>query len=180
MNDDRPADGWMQTVSGKAFYPLNPRLDDIDIEDIAHALGLICRYGGHTRWFYSVAEHCVLMSYAVSLENRLWALLHDATEAYMSDLIRPLKRVMPTYVEHERNLMLAICAKYGLPFDEPAEVKEADTRILRDERTILMSKPPQPWVIDEQDIPSLGVNPQGWTPHEAKMEYLSRFRELTA
>src|SRR5438128_12538670 len=81
---------WMQTYTGRAFYPLDPRLDDICIEDIAHALSMLCRYGGQCQEFYSVAEHSVLMSYAVNPQHALWALLHDATESYMGDLIRPL------------------------------------------------------------------------------------------
>jgi hypothetical protein len=88
---DRRGD-WMQTFTGRAFYPLDPRPEDIDPVDIAHALSLICRYGGHSSRFYSVAEHCVLMSHAVAPEHALWALLHDATEAYLGDMIRPLKR----------------------------------------------------------------------------------------
>lgn len=169
---------WMQTFTGRAFYPLDPRPEDIDLADIAHGLSMLCRYGGHVTRFYSVAEHCVLMSRAVAPENALWALLHDATEAYMGDLIRPLKRQMPQYAEAEADLMLVICHRFGLSFDEPAEVKAADTRILRDERAALMRKPPQPWLSIE-NVPGLGVPVRGWLPAEAEARYLVRFHELT-
>jgi hypothetical protein len=171
---------WMQTYTGKAFYALNPTLDSIDIADIAHALGMLCRYGGHVRQFYSVAEHCVLMSHAVAPENALWALLHDSTEAYMGDLIRPIKRRMPAYAEAERDLMLAICQRFGLDWDQPAEIKEADTRILLDERAVLLGPSPQRWGIDIESVQPLGVTLQCWAPEDAAWQYLERFRELTS
>lgn len=171
---------WMQTFTGKAFYALSPTLDSIDIEDIAHALSMLCRYGGHCTAFYSVAEHCVLMSYAVSPENALWALLHDSTEAYMGDLIRPIKRQMPAYAEAEADLMLAICQKFGLDWPQPAEVKEADTRILLDEREVLLGPSPQKWGESIETAEPLGITIYGWSPAEACYRYRERFRELSA
>jgi uncharacterized protein len=171
-------DDWMQTFTGRAFYPMAPHVDDIDPIDIAHALSLICRYGGHVRRFYSVAEHCVLLSHAVRPENALWALLHDATEAYVGDMIRPLKGAMPAYRDAEDRLMLVICDRFGIGYDFPDEVKAADTRILRDERAALMSPSPLPWKSLE-DVPPLGVQVEGWSPAVAEERYLSRLAELT-
>lgn len=168
---------WMQTFTGRAFYPLAPHVDDIDPVDIAHALSLICRYGGHVRRYYSVAEHCVLMSTAVSPENALWALLHDAAEAYVGDMVRPLKRMLPAYRQIESHLTFVICMRFGLPRACPAEVKAADNRILRDERDALMSVAPLPWVSIE-DVPALGVTISGWAPEEAEHRYLARLGEL--
>lgn len=176
MNDERG--DWMQTYTGRAFYPMDPRVEDIDPLDVAHALSMLCRYGGHTRRFYSVAEHCVLMSQAVSPENALWALLHDATEGYLGDVIRPLKRALPAYRAVEDRLMEVICDRFGLPPDCPAEVKLADNRILQDERRALMGAPPRPWESVEQ-VPALGVDIQAWAPAEAKLRYLMRLNELT-
>lgn len=170
---------WMQTYTGRAFYPLEPNVNDIDPVDIAHALSLLCRYGGHVSRFMSVAEHCILMSHAVAAENALWALLHDATEAYMGDLIRPLKLAMPAYCEAEDRLMAVICDRFGLDPVCPAEVKAADNRILRDERAALMAEPPLPWASIE-DVPALGVHIQGWDPATAERIYLARLAELTA
>jgi hypothetical protein len=170
---------WMQTFTGRAFYPMAPRVEDIDPVDIAHALGLICRYGGHVKRFFSVAEHCVLMSHAVAPENALWALLHDATEAYLSDMIRPIKRAMPEYRAAEWRMQQAIVDRFDLPtLDLPDEVKEADIRILHDEREALMATPPLPWSSIE-DVPALGVKVEGWEPPCAKERYLERLHALT-
>jgi uncharacterized protein len=170
---------WMQTYTGRAFYVMSPAAEDIDPVDVAHALALICRYGGHVNRFYSVAEHCVLMSHAVAPENGLWALLHDATEAYVGDMIRPLKHAMPTYREAEDRLMTVICDRFGLDHACPDEVKAADNRILRDERAALMAVPPLPWSSIENVRP-LGVRIEGWLPVEAERRYLDRLHELLA
>lgn len=171
--------GWMQTFTGRAFYPLDPRPEDIDPVDIAHALGHLCRYGGHVRTHYSVAQHCVLMSEAVSPANALWALLHDATEAYVGDVIRPLKRALPAYVEIEDRLMDAICVRFGLDPVMPAEVKDADNRILLNEGRELLGPPAQSWGALE-DLEPLDVSLVPWTARHAKDLYLSRLAELGA
>lgn len=171
-------DGWVQTFTGRAFYPLDPQPADVDPADIAHALSLLCRYNGAVRSFYSVAEHCVLLSYAVPAEHALWALLHDATEAYMADLVRPLKAHMPAYVAVEDALMRVVCDRFGLPHGMPAEVADADYRILLNERAALMAAPPQSWGPVE-DMAPLGVSVEGWSPAEAERRYLDRLAELT-
>lgn len=170
---------WMQTYTGRAFWPLDPRPEDIDPTDIAHALSMLCRYGGHVRDFLSVAEHCVLMSQVVSPAHALWALLHDATEAYLGDLIRPLKLQMPAYRDIEQRLMAVICERFGLDPVCPKEVTAADNRILRDERDALMAEPPLPWTSIEQ-VPALGVKIWRWPPDVAERHYLRRLRELGA
>lgn len=182
MSTDDPArrGDWMQTYTGRAFWPLDPRADEIVPADIAHALSMLCRYGGHTRSFYSVAEHCVLMSMKVPAEHALWALLHDATEAYLVDLPRPIKRQLPQYKAIEDALMVHICARFGLDPREPAEVIEADSRILLDERAVLMSAPPRPWRQDEAGVEPLRVRIEGWQPARAELEYRTRLWELTS
>lgn len=167
----------MQTYNGRAFYPLDPRTEDVDPIDIAHALGMICRYGGHSREFYSVAEHCVLMSHAVPEADALWALLHDAAEAYVIDLPRPLKYALPDYRAIEDRVMGAVCERFDLGGPCPPAVKAADLRILRDERDVLMGRPPMPWVSIEQVQP-LGVSIECWPPPRASSEYLMRLGEL--
>lgn len=173
-----PRGDWMQTFTGRAFFPMDPRPDDVDILDIAHGLSLLCRYNGHVRRFYSVAEHCVLMSHAVSPENALWALLHDATEAYVGDMIRPLKRQMPDYAAAEDAVMAAICFRFGLDYTCPPEIKAADTRILRDEREALLGPSPLPW-LSVEEVEPLGVFITPWGPERAEWEYLERFTVLT-
>lgn len=178
MSEDWKAGDWMHTFTGKKFYPMDPRAEDICIEDIAHSLGLQCRYNGHVKEFYSVAEHCVHMSYAVSPKNALWALLHDATEAYVGDMIRPLKKFMPEYVVAEDNVMAAICERFRLTqLTMPKEVNDADNRILLTERDALMVKTDHRWAVD--DLEPLPVTIQGWSASWAEFMYLLRFKELT-
>lgn len=174
----RSRGSWMQTFTGRKFFPLAAQVEDVDPTDIAHALSLICRYGGHVRRFYSVAEHCVLMSYAVPPADALWALLHDATEAYIGDMVRPLKQHMPEYRAVEDRLMTVIAARFGLATDVmPVSVKDADNRILLDERAALLSEPPEAWQQDH--LAPLGVPVMGWMPRLAEWNYLDRLAELT-
>lgn len=168
---------WMQTFTGRQFFPLEPRVEDIDILDIAHALSMQCRYNGHVQRFYSVAEHCVLLSHAVDRELALWALLHDAPEAYIGDMVRPLKINMPDFRAADDHIMAVIAEKYGLAGVEiPPAVKDADTRILLNERDALLSAPPRPWAVHGAP---LNVTIQAWAPARAEREYLNRFVQLT-
>lgn len=177
MTDSWHRGDWMQTYTGRRFYPLDPRGRDIEAVDIAHALSLLCRYAGHVDRFYSVAEHCVLVSQSVAPEHALAALLHDATEAYVVDVPRPLKLQLPDYQAIERKVWLAVIAHFELDVDLPGEVKEADTRILLDERNALMPRSER-WFVDDEYKP-LGVKIEGWLPAEAERRYLARLDELT-
>lgn len=168
---------WTQTYTGRQFWPMDPRADEIHIADIAHALSQLCRYNGHTLTHYSVAEHCVHLSYAVSAEAALWALLHDATEAYVGDMVRPLKRHMPKYSAVEDHLMTVIAECFGLPGQRPPdEVSMADTRIIIDEKEALMGPGPADWGLP---FPRLGVKIHAWDAPTAEAAYLARFDELT-
>ena len=93
---------WIQTYTGKQFYPQDPRVEDIDIEDIAHALSLTCRFNGHVKEFYSTAQHVVLSSMFAPFYCKWEALHHDDSEAYISDLTSPVKGMLPqyTFLEH--------------------------------------------------------------------------------
>jgi hypothetical protein len=177
QTEERRLGDWLQTYTGRAFWPLDPDPAEIDIIDIAHALSMLCRYGGHAREFYSVAQHSVLMSWKVAPENALWALLHDASEGYLVDLPRPLKHFLPDYKRFERRLMIAICLRFGLDLTEPDEVKAADNRILVDERAVLLGEPPLPWHSVE-NVDPLGVEIQPWAPVVAKEKFLARFTAL--
>lgn len=181
MSGDRG--DWMQTFTGRQFFPTDPRPEEVVAEDIAHALSLICRYGGHVDRFYSVAEHCWLMSYAVPAEDALWALLHDAAEAYVGDMVRPLKRQMPDYCFTEGRVLTAILDRFGIPYVKrtamPDSVKDADNRILLTERAVLMSaEPPGRWFQD--DMAPLDVTVRGLPPSEIERLYLDRLDELLA
>ena len=163
---------WMQTFTGREFYPLDPRMEEIEIRDIAHALSLSCRYGGHSLCFYSVAEHCVHIAEAAPDDMKLVALLHDASEAYLSDVIRPIKPFLENYDSIEEGLMAVIAGKFGFQWPMPAEIKRLDNAILADERDQVMAKPPRDWHLPE---PPLGVHLPCWSAEEAEIEFLHAF-----
>lgn len=173
---DLAGTAWMQTYTGRAYWPLNPRAEDVCIEDIAHSLAMQCRYNGHTLGFYSVAQHSVLVSQHCSPENQLWGLLHDAPETYVTDMIRPIKRHVVGYGEIEALTEKAIAEHFGLPLPIPDEVKLIDERILNDERDCLMAKPPRPWNLRCEPI---GIRIYSWPPEMAKARFLERFYWLT-
>jgi uncharacterized protein len=168
---------WLQTFTGGCFWPLDPRPDEVRIEDIAHSLSMRCRYGGHSRAFYSVAEHSVLISIAVPQQHALWGLLHDAAEAFSADVPRPLKQCLPDWKPMEARIMAAVCTRFGLPHAEPAAVKAADNAILADERAALMATCAQEWDVLP---PPLGVVIRGFAPWDAEERFLRRFQELSA
>lgn len=176
MSEDRG--NWIQTYTGKQFYPLAPAPEEVHTADIARALSMICRYGGHSHRFYSVAEHCVLMSYAVPEEWALWALLHDAAEAYVGDMVRPLKRMLPQYSEIENGVLLAILSHYGVEGGPalPYPVKDADNRIILTERAALFPEPIGIWESD--GLTPLPVEIQCWPSDIAEGMYLARLYTL--
>ncbi len=172
----RSRGSWMQTYTGRQFFPMDPDPAEVDIRDIAHALSMQCRYNGHVQRFYSVAEHCVLVSRAVPPKHALWGLLHDATEAYVGDMVRPLKNHMRAYQQAEDRVMQAIAEKFDISPEMPAAVRETDTLLLLDERAALLGEPPAPWAVEGEP---LGMEISAWNPERAEAEYLARFEELT-
>lgn len=175
----RTESDWLLTYSGKAYWPLDPRVEDVCIEDIAHGLSMLCRYAGQTKWFYSVAEHCVLVSHMVPPELALEGLLHDATEAYCSDIVRPLKRALPDYARIERLNDLTIRSKFHLPHDESPLVKQADTNILLAEGHELLPPIPSGRQWNTGGVWDPRVKLYFWLPPIAEMRFLERFEELT-
>lgn len=113
----------LQSPEGAEFLP----------SDIAHSLAHLCRYNGHVSQFYSVADHSLRVADIVSPENKLTALMHDATEAYLGDMVRPLKQIMPDYRALEGRLWRAIAQRFGMPAEIPQEVHDADEAVGRAE-----------------------------------------------
>lgn len=173
-NADR-AGNWMQTFSGRQFWPIDPRADEVEIEDIAHALAHACRFAGHCEAFYSVAEHSVLVSQIVPPEHALVALLHDASEAYVVDIPRPLKPYLSGYKEIETRVWRAIADRFGLPHEMPASVKEADNAVLLAEADQIMKPHPAPW-----SVPGVAADVviNCYSPRTARYVFMNRFREL--
>jgi 5'-deoxynucleotidase YfbR-like HD superfamily hydrolase len=170
-------DGWIQTFTGKRIYPLNPKVEDIDIYDIAHSLSNQSRFAGHSTHFYSVAQHCVLVSLSCSPDDALWGLLHDASESFLVDIPSPLKRLpeFQAYRDAESKLMGIICQVFGLPSEEPVNVKIVDKRMLVTEARDLTLSEGRGWAADVEPY-DFHIKP--WSPEHARAKYISRFHEL--
>jgi hypothetical protein len=176
--------GWLQTFTGRRFWPLAPRPEDVCIEDIAHALSMICRYNGHTRTFYSVAEHSLLVATAVERYvpsdsyQQLQALLHDAAEAYLCDIVRPIKPALVGYQAAEDRVDLAIGIALGVAIAPKTElIAQCDRRILCDEAQALMhiELEPNAWW---RNGPALDVQIVGLRPDIAERLFLERYHRL--
>lgn len=170
---------WIQTNSGKRLDVTDPEPDQIDIFDIAHALANTCRFGGHCRTFYSVAQHSVHVSYLVPEPLAVVALLHDAAEAYLTDVPSPFKELMPDYQRLEHRLWRAIAGKFGLPTELPEEVKHADLVALATERRDLLKRMPDRWPVLDGISPD-PVMRKPVNPDEARRIFLIRYGALKA
>ncbi len=184
---------WITTYTGRRFSPLYPNPNDVDIEDIAHALSNICRFGGHTKEFYSVAQHSFYVAEWVAdwlkTTNRYWkahvvaqALLHDAPEAYMGDVVTPIKVTMGDYKKAETVLMETIFEGLGILVpvrggEVCQAIKKIDLSMFLTEY-IQLFQGAKPYV----EVPE-GVEPWHeldiycWTPDEAKKNFLGMWRK---
>lgn len=159
---------WVQTYTGRKLDLLAPTADMIHLRDIAHALANLCRFTGHTKRFYSVAEHSLWVSQRVPAEHALAGLLHDATEAYLGDVSSPLKALLPDYKLMEQRLWHVIADKFGVPRNLPASVKEQDLCALVTERRDLLNPCAHHWDDSLEriapaaaEIPPFGSSPVG-------------------
>lgn len=187
---------WTHTSRGRALDLLDPQPEDIDLEEIAEALGRQCRYAGCVRRFYSVAEHCVLIAEHLvtwaSPQVALAGLLHDAAEAYTGDITWPMQSVLwgdddagrivrerYRLVQYRLDRLIAAAAGAEPDLFHCHAVKQADLRILLDERAALLTEPPpRPWFSDELGLSPLGVHIEGWAPDVAAVAWLSTLRAL--
>jgi hypothetical protein len=180
---------WMQTYSGRKVDLKCPQPKDIYIDDIAHALSMMCRFGGHCKNFYSVAEHSLLVERVVALNlpdtktMNLAALLHDAAEAYLGDVISPLKKLLaPKTVDLEGLWLDAIRKRFELPMylqPLPSVVHEADAIMLKIEVFNLFDSVIPEWGFQENKptIPEQ-LQPKCLSPAEAREAFLKRYYEL--
>jgi uncharacterized protein len=168
---------WMQTYTGYQFWPADPRAEEIHLADIAHSLANQCRFAGHCLKFYSVAQHSIIVSRIVPPEDAAWGLLHDATEAYLVDLPRPVKRYSKLgdeYRQLEGCLMTAICERFALPPEEPDSVKLSDDIVLMTEKRDLM-----PGLFKWREVATpLPEEITPMAPEEAEIAFLDRALEI--
>jgi 5'-deoxynucleotidase YfbR-like HD superfamily hydrolase len=172
---------WIITYTNGQFWPLDPRPEEIHIEDIAHALALMNRFAGHSKFPYSVAQHSIACSYVVPKEHALGALLHDASEAYICDIPKPAKRFMPEYVQIEENIMEAVEAKFDVD-TYTVEIKQADIGMLVTEAATLF--PDATWYKDTKYWHGSAPLQYDYVIEElywwqSEEMFLERFHELT-
>lgn len=129
--------GFIRTYSGRKFWPMRPDARDVCMDDIAHALSLNCRWGGHCCYHYPVAAHSLHVSYMA--EDAFQGLMHDASEAYLVDLPKPIKERIDIYKQIEYNVMLVIAMKFGFHWPESPNTKQADEAALSMERDALFT-----------------------------------------
>ncbi len=166
----------MRTRSGRMFWPLEPRAEEADIRDVAQGLSCMCRFNGQCREFYSVAQHSVIVSRHLPEGMRLWGLLHDCSESFFPDMITPVKRAMPEFDAYEKALLRVMVGAFGLPPEEPAEVKRADRAVLAAEARDLFST--RLSLAAHPDIDPISETIRPWSPAEARERFLARYAEL--
>jgi predicted HD phosphohydrolase len=193
---------WFLTYTGKKFFPFQPNVADICLEDIAHSLSRICRFNGHTQEFYSVAQHSAEMAQMAvrdgePVEVARWCLLHDAAEAYLADLYRPIKANIAWTVPNgkqaeygdwssafvpfenvESRLLYAIARRFDLLLPIPAKVAEYDERMLATERRDLLRPGGPAWenFTAQPYPPPFRLYPVN--PYAAEGFFLSMFQTL--
>ena len=173
---------WIRTYTGKKFYPTNPMEEHVDIKDIAHALSLLCRFTGHCKKFYSIAQHSIHVAELCPPKYRLYGLLHDASEAYMHDLATPIKERLPEYKVMENYLLAKILRSFGLDPQVPRLVKSADLSMLCYEANSLLPLGLKGFNLPKGLPEQLGLNKHKivpWYPEKAEKEFLKKFREYS-
>lgn len=163
-------DTWIQTYTGKEFRLDRFPPDQFNMLDVAHALSHLCRYTGHTKHFYSVAEHCVYAYEVAPDELKRTALLHDLSEAYLGDMASPLKNMIQGYRDIEHALMLAASKVYDFHYPLPNPIKWIDIRLLQTERLALLGDEPKSWELDAIDPYDITI--QCWDSVYAKQKFI--------
>lgn len=171
---------FIETYTGRKFYSLDPTPEMVSIIDIAHALSNQCRYSGHSEKFYSTAQHCcILASYVENVMKGtaldcLQILMHDAAEAYLADMPRPIKQHMPEFRKWDYKIQFTIRDWLGLTdVAVPPWQDELDSRVIVDERAQIMSDSGNNWGMD--NVKPLGVEIDPWLPAMAEVQFLFRY-----
>ena len=183
----REANQYIRVHTGIKFYPLDPHIEEISIEDIAHAGSNTCRWGGHCDEFFSVNQHCCLVHDLLPWDLRRAGLLHDASESYILDMPRPVKYQIPQYLRIEDWLMQNIAARFDFDLEELEDIKGADDYVLYLERQNLFACGGAREVLSDRAVDfffAQRINPDNlprlvpWSPKQAKAEFLKRYSNL--
>lgn len=182
-DEKNQAKGWILTYTGRRVWPLNLQSEDIDIRDIAHALAGENRWTSQSREWFSVGQHSLLVSEKVPSEFALWGLLHDASEAYLRDLPKPLKDLPEAqwYRDAEERAMKAICERFWLPLEMPQEVADADRIMAATERRDFIVGNFPDWEIKLSDGTPAKPYPEKLhplTPGMVEKLFLDQFKRL--
>lgn len=168
----------VSTKSGRRVSLLNPSPSQIVIGDIAHGLAHQCRFNGQTNKFYSVAQHSVLVASILPRELRLAGLLHDASEAYLGDVVQPLKDLLPEYQSIETNFCEVLGARFGVNLQHNDAIRHADLVVLATERRDLMPMDTADWSSIAGITPmSRSIKPK--SPEAASAQFMEMFFMLT-
>ena len=170
--------GWIPTYTGRKFYPLDPRLEDIDIKDIAHHLSRQVRWTGAVHTFFSTAQHSLLVSYLCDPPDALYGLLHDASEAYLHDINRVVKQLdaLSGYRDLEERIQRVIFARFRLNGPMPASVKRADDLLAETERRDLLPRGTPDMAADPARCLDWSIVPK--SPQDSERAFLARFDAL--
>lgn len=175
----------IQTFTGQWITPLDPPHGEINIVDIAHSLAMTCRFSGHCRKYYSVAEHSVVVSELAGHDEDLarWGLMHDASEAYLPDVARPIKEHLLGFKAWEHALLKSVADTFSLPWPIPKDIKYLDTLALKAEAELLMHD--REWQIDDyasalgiENFETEAVHIIAVNPYVARELFLERFKKL--
>lgn len=168
---------WVVTMSGHRFNILNPDPEQVVLEDIACSLARQARFNGHTKFFYSVGQHaCLCAQVSPTKEIALQMLHHDSTEAYIGDLVSPVKALLPDFHLIESRIHWAISQKFGLEFPDPKVVKQIDRRMLATEVRDLITKDLKSWNISADEPYDFPVIP--WPTEVTEARFLDMARNL--
>jgi uncharacterized protein len=182
MTNNNHVEAWITTTSNKQFVFENPSPESLDIKDIAHALSLICRFTGHCSRFYSVAEHSVRVSeWAEERFGKEYAregLMHDSSEAYVTDVNGPLKRLIgEPYTRLEDKALVALGKKFNFSPIKSDAIRQCDGGLYLAERRDLFPPCDLPFITHTEKQPYPFVI-WGWSPAEAKEKFLNRYEKV--
>lgn len=185
MSKDGCGLGEIQLFSGNMFNPLQPDVSKVSIKDIAHALSMQCRYGGHAKFFYSVGEHSVhvsniLRDWGCDTTTQLGGLLHDCDEGLgLPDVPRPVKKSLVGYREYGERVQQAVFEKYGLGWPMHPSIVVADNSILfLLERKLLMGDIHHDHWRYDGELRECKAVIEGWSPEKSEKNFLDKYDEL--